>query len=64
MRSSGFVLQDPASGAEVIRVSFHPPEATAPVGSAFLSRLSPAAAELLFPTGVPTEDNVAVRRVT
>jgi len=63
MRSSGFVLPDPASGAEVIRVSFHPPEATAPVGSAFLSRLSPAAAELLFPTGVPTEDNVAVRRV-
>jgi hypothetical protein len=64
MRASGFVVPDPVSGAEVIRIAFQPPEATAPVGSAFLSRLSPAAAELLFPTGAPTEDNVAVCRVS
>ena len=63
MRASGFVVPDAASGTEIIRIAFQPPEATEPVGSAFLSRLSPAAAELLFPAGVPTQDNVAVRRV-
>ncbi len=62
MRASGFVVPDPVSGGEVLRVFFQPPESTAAVGSAFLSRLSPSAAELLFPAGVPTEDNVAVRR--
>lgn len=62
MRASAFVVPDAISGLEQFRVVFQPPPETRPIGTALLSRLSPAATRLLFPAGVPVGDNPAILR--